>query len=185
MDNKLSVFTFQCRKSYYLTHPWRWFKELYHNIRNFVHRGKYGYAFVDVWDFCEWYPRVGAAALRYLADHASGYPGIPPWDTPEQWHDHLIDMARNLEKCADTLDICYTDDKNEYAEQFHMMSNSLRRHSKDPVTGCYCTFTEESPEFMELRDKYFAREKELEAEYKEFRMNVGAALFDNLARYWD
>ena len=67
MKNELSVWTFPYRKGYYLTHPWKWFNDLYWNIRNFWHRGRYGFAYVDAWNWFDWWPKAGAAALEHIA----------------------------------------------------------------------------------------------------------------------
>ena len=182
-DNQLSVWSFPYRKQYYLTHPWKWFNDAYWNIRNFWHRGKYGFAYVDVWDFCTWYPRVGAAALRYLAKHGNGYPGFEPWDTPEKWESHLHQMAEDLEKCALTNDICYSDKDNEYAEAFHNMNtNRQRRENPD---GSITTWTELTDEQKDLRDKYFARMQEIDKEYDEFNKNTYTTIGTMIRRYWD
>ena len=83
--NKLSVWTYSYRKSYYLTHPKILFHDIYWNFRNWWHRGKYGFGYVDAWNFNNWWVEVGASALRYIADHGDGYPGVEPWDTCNKW----------------------------------------------------------------------------------------------------
>lgn len=183
--NPLSVWTFPYRKSYYLTHPWKWFKDLYWNIRNFWHRGRYGYAYVDVWNFGEWYPRVAAGALRYLAEHASGYPGVEPWETPEKWERHLKELAIKLDKCADTLYFDSTDERNEYAKEFYDTHEHLIHHREELPNGCIRTWTDETPEYKELREKYWNRMKELAEEDTRFCREVYTFLGENLGRYWD
>lgn len=185
MNNRLSTWSFAYRPSYYLKRPWKWFHEAYWNIRNFIHRGRYGYAYIDVWNFCEWYPRVGAEALRCLAKKGSGYPGVEPWDTPEKWSRYLRELAEKLDRCADSMDILTYDAKNEYAEQFNMLFNSLVRHQKVNEDGSVTTWRDETPDYLELRDKYFAREKEIVNELKEYRKEVGAEVFGGLGRLWD
>lgn len=184
-ENKLSVWTFSYRKSYYLTHPWLWFKDLYWNIRNFWHRGRYGYAYVDVWNFCDWYPRAGAAALRYLADHGHGYPGHVPWETPEKWHDHLHELANQLDRCADSLDICFGgEERNEYAEEFHRMCDELQEIRKNE-DGTVTMRIRETPEYKELRDNYFRRVKEIDEADNRYREEIYKFVGANLGRYWD
>ena len=183
--NPLSVWTFSYRKSYYLTHPWKWFKDLYWNIRNFWHRGRYGYAYVDVWNFCDWYPRVAAEALRYMADHHSGYPGVKPYQTPELWENHLRLLADQLQRCADSQDICWGEERNEYSEAFHEAFRNLTYHEEKLDNGYIRTWHDETPEFLELRDKYFAREKELAETDKRYAEEVYKFLGANIRRYWD
>lgn len=102
--NELSVMYLSFRKIYYLKHPLKFLREIYWNIRNFIHRGKYGYGYVDVWNWSNWWPAVGAEALRYMAEHGSGYPGREPWETPEKWRAYLLDTADKLEWCVKSID---------------------------------------------------------------------------------
>ena len=183
--NPLSLWNFPYSRKYYLTHPWKLLRSIHANIHNLLHRAKYGFSYTDVWDFCTWYPQVGSEALKFLALHNDGYPGIIPWETPEEWHDYLLELAHKLERCASTIDFEAYDKNNEYSEQFYEMSKTLHRYEIDPETGFHISYTDETPEFIELRDKYFAREKELAEEYKQFRKDVGAELFENLERIWD
>lgn len=52
--NKLSLFRLDRKASYYICHPWKFFHELWWDVRNFFHRGRYGYAYTDVWGFYHW-----------------------------------------------------------------------------------------------------------------------------------
>ena len=183
--NPISVWTFPYRPRYYITHPWKIIKDIYWNIRNFWHRGRFGYAYVDVWDFCNWYPRVAAEALRYMADHHSGYPGCPPWDTSERWEEHLRYLANQLQRCADSQDICFEEERNEYSEEFHEAFKNLVHHREELPNGMIRTWYDETPEYLELRDKYFAREKEIAAADKQYTEEVYKFLGANLERYWD
>lgn len=162
--NPLSVWTFSYRKSYYLTHPWKWFKDLYRNIRNFWHRGHYGFAYVDVWDFCKWYPRVGAEALRYLAKHNNGYPAMEQWKTMEEWREYLEYLADRLQRCADSMDICFGKERNEYYEAY---SKSMPKPEK------------------ELIDKYLTREKEINDADQEYNETTWKWLGEDLGNLWD
>ena len=183
--NPLSVWTFPYSKIHYLTHPWKWFKDLYWNWRNFWHRGRYGFAYVDVWNFCDWYPRVAAKALHYLSKHHSGYPGVKPWETPEEWEQYLEYLANRLERCADSQDILFTEDRNEYAEAFHNAFNSLPYHEEYQNDGSIRTWHDHTPEFEELRDKYFAREKELAEVDRQYAIETFKWIGEDLGRLWD
>ena len=165
--NPLTVWTFPYRKSYYLLRPWKWFKDLYWNFRNFVHRGRYGYAYVDVWNFCDWYPRVAAEALRYLAHHSSGYPGVEPWETPDKWKRYLLEFAEELQTCADAQDIDFNNSMNEYWKIAEPMF--MGKVEKD----------------QEVIDKYWEREHELDKQNADCIVEVYEQLGKNLSRLWD
>lgn len=162
--NPLSVWTFSYRKSYYLTHPWKFFNDIYWNCRNFWHRGRYGYAYTDVWNFCDWYPRVAAEALRYMAKHGSGYPGVAPWETPEKWRDHLEYLANQLQRCSDSQSFSWGRERNEYWEEY----------SKDVFHAN-----------AELRKNYLRREEEIAQADHQYQEEVFKFLGSNLQRYWD
>lgn len=183
--NPLSVWTFSYRPSYYITHPWKLFKDVYWNFRNFWHRGRYGYAYVDVWNLGDWAPRVIAEAMRYLADHGHGYPGYPPWDTPERWHEFLHLFARKLQRCADFMDSEYPDDeRNEYKKAFEEMCDRTHREYKDE-RGYTVWTSERTEEDNELRDKYFKRQEELMKVDRQYAREVFAFFGENLSRWWD
>jgi hypothetical protein len=182
--NKLSVWTFSYNKRYYLTHPWKWFKDLYWNWRNFWHRARFGYAYVDVWNFCDWYPRVGAEALRYLAQHHSGYPGIKPWENPKEWEEYLNYLANRLERCADSQDICFGEERNEYAEQLDEIMKNRRKveeHEDGSVTVSHTLTAEEE----EIRKKYWAREEEIRKADQEYNKETYKWLAEDLGHFWD
>ena len=162
--NPLSVWSLSYRKSYYLTHPWKFFKDIYWNIRNFWHRGRYGYAYIDVWDFCKWYPRVGAEALRYLAKHNNGYPAMEQWKTMEEWREYLEYLANRLQRCADSMDIRFGNERNEYYEAY---SKSMPKPEK------------------ELINKYLTREKEINDADQEYNETTWKWLAEDLGNLWD
>ena len=183
-ENKLSVWTFPYRKKYYLTHLWKWFNDLYWNIRNFWHRGRYGYAYVDVWNFCDWYPRVAAAALRYMRDHHTGYPGIKPWETPEAWSEYLDYLSKRLDRCADSHDICFGEERNEYKDELdEIMKNRLViTHNNDGTVTHSHTLT---PEEEEIRKKYWEREHEIRNADRQYEIETFKWLAEDLNQFWD
>ena len=181
--NELSVFSFSYKKTYYLTHPWKWWNELYWNIRNFIHRGRYGFAYVDVWEWSSWWPKVGAAALRYLAENGCGYPGVDPWDTPEKWHTHLLEIADKLDWCDESQDILYSDNENEYKKAMDEIRE--RCHREEEKDSIFHTWLEMTDKDEEIRNKYFEREKELYEEYNNKRTEIFKEIGQNLPRYWD
>ena len=184
-QNPLSVWTFSYRKSYYLTHPWKWIKDAYWNVRNFLHRGRYGYAYVDVWNLGDWAPRVIAEALRYLAKHHCGYPAYVPYETPEKWTEHLEYLANQFQRCADFMDgECETDERNEYKDAFYEMCERTHREYKDENGNIVWT-SERTPEDNELKDKYFNRCEELAKVDAQYAREVFGFFGEHLGRYWD
>ena len=181
MKNELSVWTFPYRKTYYLTHPWKWFYDLYWNIRNFIHRGKYGFAYIDAWNFGYWWPKVGAEALKYIAEHGSGYPGVEPWDTHEKWKAHLLRTYEQLNWCAKSFDDI---DKNEYSEAMDEIYKRCHRE-KDNDDGTVSTWLEMTPEDKEIRDKYFEKIKEDQEKADKRRIEIFTQIGQNISRYWD
>ena len=185
--NQLSMWKFPYRPLHYITHPWKLMQDIILNVKNMWHRARYGFAYVDVWNFLDWYPRVGAAALEYLALHKCGYPGHEPWETPEKWRDYLQDLAARLEKCADSMDILYSEDNNlnEYSEKYHEAFNALTYHEEELENGMVRTWRDETPEYKEIREKYFEREKEIQDELQRFREETYHELGNVLAHLWD
>ena len=183
-QNPLSVWSYPYKKTYYLTHPWKWMKDLYWNMRNFIHRGRYGYAYVDVWNFCDWYPRVGAEALRYLARHNSGYPGTKPWNTMEEWREYLEYLANRLQRCADSQDILFGQERNEYQEELDeiMKKRLVITHNDDGSVTHSHTLT---PEEEEIRKKYWAREKEIRDADQTYIEETYKWLAEDLGHMWD
>ena len=183
-QNPITVWTFPYRKSYYLTHPHKWFHDLYWNIRNFWHRGRYGYAYVDVWNFCDWYPRVAAEALRYLAKNGKGYPGVKPYDTIDKWTHYLTYLAERLERCANSQDICFHEGLNEYKDELNkiMRERQVRTENPDGSVTISHTLTEEEEE---IRKKYWAREEEIRNADMEYNKETWALLAQELPSIWD
>lgn len=177
--NKLSVWIFPYRKRYYLTHPWKIASDFRDAIQNFFHRARYGYAYSDVWEWYNWWTSVGAEALRYLAKHGHGYPGYPPWETPEKWYEHLNELANNLEWCATAGEFCNHEEQNEYHKDWEEMQNRTRR-TEDDVTWHDLDVKDKI-----LNKKYWAREQELVQQEEDRRAEIFAELGRNLPRYWD
>lgn len=183
-QDRLSVWKFSYSKRYYILHPWRWFYDLYRNFRNWIHRANYGYAYIDVWNFCDWYPRVGAEALRYLARHNSSYPGVKPWNTKEEWREYLEYMANRLERCANSQDILFGEERNEYKDELdEIMRKREKRteHEDGSVTVSHTL----SPEEEEIRKKYWAREKEIRNADQAYIEKTFLWLGEDLGHYWD
>ena len=183
-SNPLSVNTFPYRKLYYLTHPWKILKDIYWNVKNFWHRGRFGYAYVDVWNFCNWYPRVGAEALRYLARHNSSYPGTKPWSTIEEWREYLEYLANRLQRCADSQDILFGQERNEYQEEL----DNIMRETRKITHNADGSITESHPlskEQEEIRKKYWEREKEIRNADQAYIEETYKWVAEDLPYFWD
>ena len=184
MKNELSVWTYPCRKIYYLTHPWKLLQDTYRNFRNWWHRGRYGFAYVDVWDWGSWWPKVGANALRYMAEHANGYPGDEQWDTPEKWKEHLLKTAKDLEWCATNFNFDHYDKANEYTKAFYEMTERCTRTRKTDDGDTY-TWLEMTEDDKELRNKYFNKIHEITKREELERMSIFSNIAENLGHYFD
>ena len=143
-------------KRYYLTHPWKWFKDIWLNLRGGFQRATKGYCYTDLWSMDDWFLSIFPKMLRELAEKHYAYPGVEPFETSEKWEAWLIKMAEQLEYCASD-----PDEENEYDEPFYKMCEERRytsTSSDETITISYDYSNEES---KELRDKYFERGKEL------------------------
>ena len=183
-ENKLSVWSFHYKKTHYLTHPWKWFKDLYWNWRNFWHRARYGYAYVDVWNFYNWYPHVGAEAIRYLKANHSGYPGVKPWETSKEWEEYLDYLANRLERCANSMDPCFGEERNEYKEMLDEIMRQRRKvtHNDD---GTVTHSFELTPEEEDIRKRYWEREKEIRNADEQYNIETYKWLAEDLSNFWD
>lgn len=147
MKNDMSVFTLGYRKRWYLMHPLKFIKEIYWDCRNFIHRGRFGFGYCDVWCMDQYLIKVIPKMLRHLAKHGCGYPGVEPFNTPEKYDAWLNRLASDFEKC-DMNDI---DAHNEFAEAYYKV---IEEHlgKKEELTV----------EDKILEKKYFNRNEQLQ-----------------------
>lgn len=129
-----SVWTFPYSTRYYLTHPWKWFKQLWRNCRDVYRRARYGWTYSDVWNWDTWFLTIVPDMFKHLAHYSMAYPGEDPFNTPDEWQAWLLKVANLIEQSSEE----WCDENNEYYEPF--MNN----------------FSDE-----EIRKKYFARQEEL------------------------
>ena len=162
-QNPLTLMNFSYRKWYYLTHPWKWMNHLYWNIRNFWHRGKYGYAYTDAWSFCTWYPQVAAEALRYLALHNNAYPD-KNWNSMREWRDYLNYLANRLERCARSQNIDFGAERNEY---YNLVT------------------TEPTQANLDNCNRFMEREEEIHKADYEYNLETFRWLAEDLSDLWD
>lgn len=160
MNKKYSVWYMPYNKKYLLTHPWKWFKCAWRNIRDAWRRSVYGWTYGDVWDWDSWFLHTVPDMLRYMADRGSAYPGCAPFDTPERWHDWLHEMADLL----DTGREDWQDEHNEYYEEY------IKNITKAP---------------NELRDLYWERAKELAKQGEDNVRRAMTMLGEHFYNIWD
>lgn len=182
--NPLSVWSYPYKKTYYLTHPWKWWHDTYWNIRNWIHRANKGFAYIDCWNFCTYYPRVAAEALRYLAHHNNGYPGTKPWTTMEEWREYLEYMANRLERCANSMDICFGEERNEYKDKLDEIIHMRKKRTENEDSSITVSHTL-TPEEEEIRKKYWAREEEIHKADQEYNKETYKWLAEDLGHFWD
>lgn len=169
--NKYSVWYMPYNKRYLITHPWKWFKCAWRNIRDAWRRSVYGWTYGDVWDWYSWFLHTVPDMFRYMADNGCAYPGCEPFTTPEKWHDWLHEMADLLETGRED----WQDKHNEYYEE-HM--NEWKPWKPDE-NGVYHTPAQE------LDNKYFARMKELEEQGEANVRNALYCIADKFFCLWD
>ena len=175
-NNPLKIRIRSCRTSYYLTHPWKYIHDIYWSIRNFFHRGRYGFAYSDVWNWYAWWTTVGAEALRYMAEHGSGYPGVEPWETPDKWSRYLNSIACNLDWARDTCDIC---------PEHHNHQNEFYPEVKEIRTRTNVDRIKMTPQDADIVKKYWDREEELSKADSDQCAKIFAEIGRNLGRFWD
>lgn len=93
-------------------------------------------------------------------------------------------MSKRLTRCADSFDICFGEDRNEYKEDFEEMMKRTRRVTKEK-TGIVISHVEFTPEEQELRDNYFRRCKEIEEADQKYREDTYRWIGEDLGRMWD
>lgn len=168
----LNVFNWPYSKKYYLTHPWKWVGELFRNIRDAYHRARYGWCYMDVWNFSDWFCAVVPPMLYHMSEYSSGYPGVEPFETPEKWSAWLHKMASTIERLGYDE---WLEDNNEYSEAYERTFDDDNSH----------IILSDSPDKEETRKLYYARCKELIPEREKVLKKVfeeWASVFDRL---WD
>lgn len=140
---------------YYIVRPCRWFRDCGRKARDWYHKIKFGWTYSDVWNWDCWFIETVPPMLRYLAKNACGYPGIEPFETPEKWSVWLENIATLIETASES----YQDKHNEYYEEY--IGGLVASDRWIDEFGLVHSRIEDKDI---LREKYFAREKELAAE---------------------
>ena len=176
--NYNSVFTFPYCKRYYLTHPHKWFKQLWHNLRAAWMRCTKGWCYYDVWDWDVWFMTTVPPMFRHLAEYGQGYPGFAPFETPEKWKDWLLKMADQIENCTDDAQ----EKNNEYYEEYmnHIMDKWEPWEKMENGT-----YRLPHTDLTELDEKYFTRAKELNNKAEDDIQDALRQIGENFYRLWD
>lgn len=178
--NVLTDFPFRAR--YYLLHPWKFVRECWHNLQNAWFRATRGIAPVDLWSFDTHLSNLIPYGLNWLADNSHGWPQSEEFPEYVDWACSLRELAAKWQHAfCDMTDYMK---ENEYNESFHSLSASLTHHEKGE-DGFWRTYIEETPEYLELRDKYFARMSELDEKYKQLQHECWVSLEKVFPSLWD
>lgn len=149
--NNLNVFRLihSRSKSYYLTHPWEWFKDFGYCLRDAYQRITRGYADTDWFNMDSHLLELLPAMLKELAAHSYSYPSHGPFNTPEKWSTFIHSLADRIESCKEEEQ----DKRNEYYDDYmrELMSDG-------EITWNY---ESDATDSKDLHAKYFARSKEL------------------------
>lgn len=159
----MNVWRFPYSARYYLTHPWKWIKQVWRCCRNTYMRARYGYTYSDIWNWDYWFLATAVPMLRYLADHSSAYPGNEEFDTPEKWEKWLHHVADLLESGDEE----WQDVHNEYYEEY----------MKEPINF--------NAPLSELFYKYAARAEELSDAGEANIIEAFAQIGKNFYALWD
>lgn len=160
--NWMNVLTdFPYSKRYYLTHPHKFFKDCYYNIKYAKQRICRGWCWTDMINMNDYLIDVMIGMLRCMARDSSGYPSREPFETPEKWTSWLYYIAGELEASKEEN----YEKKNEYYESYMKRLDNWVANK----------------EFTDEDRKYFDREKELAAEAVERRTKA----LTELVRYFD
>ena len=170
---------FPYSKRYYLTHPWKWFEEIWLNLRAAYQRVTKGYCYTDVWNMDDWFLTIFPNMLRELADKHCAYPGVEPFETPEKWEAWLRDMASKLEYCGRDID-----EDNEYYEAY-FKSYDMRAIMTPSTDQIISIPTVSEEERKELFKKYSARSQELTNEEQKVLEETMAELGRHFRNLWD
>lgn len=173
--DKYTAWSFCYSKRHYLTHPWKWFKDLWRGIRDSWMRAKYGFCYSDVWDWDNWFLYTTPQMLRHMADKGSAYPGMPPFETSEKWHDWLHEVADLLESGRED----WQDAHNEYHDEYMKQLSGI--HWEDDNEYIHCMTREKT----EIDKKYWDRAHELSKQGEDNVRRAMSMMGEHFFCLWD
>lgn len=170
---KIGFFGFR----YTIRHPVRFVIHLCRNLQYAWQRITRGWCDMDVWNFDSWYLNLIPAMLDYLAQSSNGYPGTPPFETPEKWEKWLHGIAANLRLCTEDA----AEKLNEYYESFMESMRDKRHTTVDDQGNTHVYYGDDD----KLSEKYFARLGEIAYEQQALLEETMTELGKHLYKIWD
>ena len=179
-EKKIRLYGFDMGKRYYLTHPWKWFGDLFTLIKNAYHRMRYGYAWVDLWNMSDYLGELIPNMLRVLAEKSQGWPESKEFPAFEDWQKHLNKLADMFEESqVDVLSV-----NSPLHDQFFAVCDAANK--RDKQTGRHESltykFTEDEQKIVDAWHKYVHDEEE---RHDELRREVFAKLAAIWTTLWD
>lgn len=174
---------FPYSKRHYLTHPWKFVRDCWINLKNAWYRITRGIAPMDLWSYDFHLQNQIPYALRWLADNSHSWPQSDEFVEFEDWHKYLLELA-------DRWDYAFKDwmiecpDENEYAKEYHELTRKLM-HYEETEEGIRRSWLEETPEYIALRDKYRKRELEIMEKYDTLQYECWLEFIDHFHHLWD
>ena len=169
---------FPYRPRYYLTHPWKFVRECFINLKNAWMRITRGWCYTDLWNMNDYLTDVMIDMFRMLALKHDGYPGKEPFKTDTEWTSWLYYIAGELEATKEE----FYQNKNEFKNEYYKELDNWTSEFEEDENG---NLIHKANEQSEISKKYFAREIEL---YNEATQRRNAALQQVLLYYdylWD
>ena len=167
----MNLFKFPMRLRYYLTKPWRFFRELHYSFKYAWQRAIKGYSFYDSMDMDDFLLHVIPGMLRDIANSDS-FPGIEPFETYEKWKDYCNSLADVFESLQEEN---WSEGQNEYYNDFSVAIDGLYGGENIDMTP------EEANDVCAL---YWAREKELGEKRQQLLNDAFSELSKNFYYFW-
>jgi len=103
----------------------------------------------------------------------------------EEWREYLEYLANRLERCANSMDICFGEERNEYKEMMDEIMKKTRLIKRDENGHTVISHTDFTPEEEDIRKRYWAREEEIRKADEEYNKETFRWLGEDLPRLWD
>lgn len=102
----------------------------------------------------------------------------------KEWREYLEYLANRLQRCADSQDILFGEDRNEYKDE---LNEIMKRREKrvENADGSITVSHTLTPEEEEIRKKYWEREAEIRNADNAYIRETYAMMSKNLSHFWD
>lgn len=102
----------------------------------------------------------------------------------EEWREYLEYLANRLQRCADSQDILFGEERNEYKEQ---LDEIIKRREKrvENADGSITVSHTLTPEEEEIRKKYWEREAEIHNADSAYIRETYTWIGEDLPHFWD